>query len=213
MKTNDLIKDLAQKLDPAHDVHFYRTTLLVWLTGTLGLVGLFFFLIPFRGDVEHCLTSPSFNIEVLLSFSLFLVATYVAYHSSVPSLLNQWEQWAGAILLAMLVVVTITKISFQDLPSEFWGEMDLFRGRCGPILLILAALECTMGLALARRAAPVRPALTGAWVAVSAGALGLLATQLICDHENFLHLVVWHGLPFGLIVGAGILAGRKLLKW
>lgn len=213
MKTDDLIKDLSGKLKPHEGADFYRRSLMIWLAGTIGLVALFFFIIPLRGDISHCVVSPLFNLEAGLSLALFFMASYTAYRSAVPGLMTLWEQRAGMVLIGALVLIAFLKISFMDLPGELQCEMDFYRGRCGPILLILAGFESALGFMLARRAASTKPALTGAWIAVAAGAMGLFATQLICDHDNFMHLVVWHGFPAALLVGVSAAVGRKALKW
>jgi hypothetical protein len=127
--------------------------------------------------------------------------------------LQSFDRQLGMILFVVLAVMLLSKLSFSTLATEFPGEMDFYRGRCGPIMLILGALDTGLLMALARRGAPTKPRLTGLWIALSAGVMGLFVMQFICAHENFLHVLIWHLVPVGLLAAGGYSLGRRLLRW
>ncbi len=212
MQTNDMIKKLSADLTPPVP-HFYRSLLLWWLGGTAALLAFFFFFIPLRPDLWSRFQSLPFQAETLLLITLFGTATWIAYRSVIPGLMGRAEQLMGIIVTGLLGVLLISKLSLASFATEFRDEMSFYRGMCGPILLSLAVAETVLGVILARRAAPTNLVRTGAWIGVSAGALGLLATKLICDHENFFHLLIWHAVPAGALVGTSAVAARRWLHW
>ncbi len=212
MKTHDMIQNLSNEPKPDQP-HFYRSSFLIWSLGTTALLALFFYLIPTRADLSLKLASTSFQTETLLLFILFFVSTWLAYRSAIPGLLGQQEQLIGVALIAVFGAFVLSKLSISGLANELHMEMDFYRGRCGPILLILAGLQTIVGMFVARRAAPTNLYRTGAWLGVSAGAMALVTVQLFCDHENFLHVVIWHALPATFLVGTGALLGRRFLRW
>jgi hypothetical protein len=213
MKTDDLIKNLSTELRPAETKLFYATSFAAWLIGTFGILALSFYFLPFREDLLPRFHSIFFVTETALCFALFLVAVLVAYRSSIPSLFQLKDSRVGWAILALLGVMVASRVSVADIRAEFLGEMSFYRGRCGPIMLILGTLDTVLLMALARRGAPIQPRVTGLWIALASGALGLLVMQFICDHENFLHMLLWHALPMGFLMAAGAAIGQRVLRW
>jgi hypothetical protein len=212
MKTDEVIDRLAHGLKPTA-ASFYRATLLWWSAGTAELLGLFFCMMPLRGDLLHKWAAPSFDLETLFLLAIFVTSTWLAHRSSIPGLITRGEQWVGVALIVTFGVFIASKFSISSFATELGLEMNFYRGRCGPIVLVVASLQMMIGMLIARRAASTNLYRTGAWLGVSAGALALVAIQLICDHENFLHLLLWHAAPAALIVGVGSVVGRRFLRW
>lgn len=212
MKTGETIDSLSKELKIS-DKNFYRNSLLMWLTGTALLLGLFFYSIPLRPDLVDNLKSAFFQVETAVIVALFFISSWLAYRSSVPGLLGSQEQVLGWILIGLFVIFLISRITVAGFYTEFQGEMDFYRGRCGPIFLIFAGLQTGLGLVMARRGAPTRLFRAGFWIGMSSSALGLFALQMICDHDNFLHLLVWHATPVALLVGATSAISGRLLRW
>jgi hypothetical protein len=212
MKTDDLIGQLSTDLQAAKK-HYYAASFLMWLAGTLGILTLTFHFLPFRPDLAERLSSPFFVTTTVLCFVIFCMSVFVSYRSAIPGLLQTRDHLIGIVLLIITAGVLLSQLSSLPLQSEFLGEMDWYRGRCGPIMLIIGTLDTALLMVLARRAAPVRPIFTGVWIALAAGAMGLFVMQFICTYENFLHVLLWHMLPVGILITVGALSGRKLLRW
>lgn len=213
MKTNDLIHNLASELKEPSGVGFYTVSFMTWAATSLALLALAFSILSFRHDLIYRLSSGLFQTETTLYLALFFISAFIAYRSSIPTLLRPQEQRVGWGVLALSMGVLISQVSFIGLKTEFLGEMNFYRGRCGPIILAIGVLDALLIMALARRAAPVNPSLTGAWIALSAGALGLFSMQFVCAHGNFLHMVIWHAVPVAMLAGGGAVFGKRLLKW
>jgi hypothetical protein len=138
----------------------------------------------------------------------------LVYRSSIPSRLKRGDQSLGLFALAgVAALLAIRLLRTGRIGGEFPGEMDLHRGQCGPIILTRGIIAGAGFFAWARRAAPTRQGLTGLWIAVSAGCLGSFAMQLVCAHDNALHVWIWHVTPVVLLAGAGTVLGGKLLRW
>ena len=211
METPDLIDKLTGELKRERRV--FSATFGAWSTASLLLVGAMLVVLPFRADLPGRSASAFFRTETLLFLALFFASTFVAFRSAVPSLLRSAEVRLGVGLLVLAVLGIVSRFSFGQLGAEWAGEMDFYRGRCGPIILILGGLDVALIALLARKTAPTRPWLTGAWIGLSAGSLGLFGMQFICSHENFLHLFIWHLVPVAALVAGGDVIGRRFLRW
>ncbi len=213
MKTDDLIKNLSVKLPGSHKPGFTRGLMFIWMAATIAMLAISFYLMPIRPDFADRSQAPFFRAETAVFLFTFLAAAVVAYRSSIPGLLSKRDQLIGLIFLIATTALVVSRLSFTALHAEWLGEMSFYRGRCGPILFMLGAIEGALTLALARRLAPTRPAYTALWLGLSAGTMGLFFMQFICDHENFLHLAIWHLTPVILLAGVSAIVGKKFLRW
>lgn len=48
---------------------------------------------------------------------------------------------------------------------------------------------------------------------LSVAAFGALGTQLICQNDDLLHILLWHVIPVIAIGSAGAVLGQLLLRW
>lgn len=212
METEKLIKTLSEKYEPT--APFAPRALAFWALMSGFFLALYLGLLPARADLGARLTSALYQAETTLFGALFLTISYVAYRSLIPGMLRGRDLWPAWIMLGLGVLLAFAHPGpWRGFAADLDREMDFYRGRCGPLLLLIGGLETVAGFWVARRAAPTRPLLTGALIGLCAGALGLFATQFICAHENFLHLVVWHFVPVVSLVGAAGLWGQRTLRW
>jgi hypothetical protein len=86
-----------------------------------------------------------------------------------------------------------------------------FSQPCQDFLEQKLALGCAL-LAL-RHGAPERPDLAEAAAGVFAGAIGAAFYATHCPDDSPLFVATWYSLAIGLVVVAGKLAGRQLLRW
>jgi hypothetical protein len=157
MKTEQFVKNLTNELKPGDDGHFYLKAFLIWAGGTLALLAVSFWFFPMRIDLASRMHDVFFEGETWLCFALFLMATFVAYHTAIPGLLGQRERiWAWA-LIGVLTYVLLAQMSTSDLLNEFKGELDFYRGRCGLFIFILGVLETAFVFVLVKRAAFINP--------------------------------------------------------
>lgn len=213
MKTDDFIKNLSEALPGTQKPRFYRALFFGWAVITLGVLGLSYYLLPTRPDFAVRSHATFFHMETAFFFLTFLVTSYVAYRSSIPGLLTQRDLLIGLIFIMAAAGFVALRFSNTALPAEFLGEMDWYRGRCGPVLFIVGMIQAVFCFALARLTAPTRPVLAATWLGLSTGAIGLFVVQFICEKENFLHLAIWHLTPVVLLAGVSAIVGKKALRW
>lgn len=213
MKTADLIKDLSTGLKPAKGGGFFRQWMLLFVLATAAIAGLAYYVLPLSPDISVRAQKIQFWVESALWLLAFAVAAGIAYRSAIPGISSIKEQTWGILLLAALGIMILARIPSADPGAELLSEMHLYRGNCGLIILIVAALEGSVFLLLARKAAPTHLALTGAWIAVSASCLGIFLMQFICVTDAGIHILIWHVVPMMLLAILGSWLGRRLLRW
>ncbi len=213
MKTDDLIKDLSSHLTPSPEGRALRTILVLWMLGSLFVLGLSLFILPIRFDLNDRILSFFFQSETTAIFIVFLTAAFVTYRSSLPGQLQRRDKVLGGIALSVFILMLLSKMSIHTVSAELFNELYMYRGWCGPTILGVALLEAVLVFTVARLGASTHPAVTAAWGSLSAGALGLFAMQFICFRENFMHVVVWHFTPVAILLVSGVYFGRRLLKW
>jgi hypothetical protein len=164
---------------------------------------------PYRAYLPTDLTQPMFWVESVFWILASIAAAICAYQSSFPI----WPKYQTKIftggLIAALILYTLTKGG----DGSFSSELGLERGGCGIFIFLFGAISAGWMVTVIRKAAPTRLAEAGAWSAASAGCIGATFMHLVCPHENFVHLLLWHFSPVILLVAIGAGTARKVLSW
>jgi hypothetical protein len=219
MKTDQLIDKLKRDLKPVQKSVWAADALLLWLLVSCAVVGLALFVLPIRPDLRSRLPSTYFQLETILCIGACMSAVLIAYRSSIPGLLGEWEEKLGLLLLLLMGGALMSKMMLLglhpdlSLKHEFLMELDFYRGRCGQMMLIIGMVGASALTFISRRNAPTKLYRTGLWVALAAGCLALTAMQFVCDHENFAHIFLWHMVPVMLLALGGAALGKKILRW
>jgi hypothetical protein len=212
-KLQDLIQGLSEDLAPQRQAVSASGFMVRWgvAGGVLVLLMLTF---QVRGDLSVRAMEPRFWLESGFWLLSAAIAAALVYRSSIPSLLRKRDQnWGFFALAGVLALLAFRLANSGAMNAELPGEMDLHRGRCGSIILGVGIVAGLGFFAWARQAAPTRQGLTGLWIAVSAGCLGSFAMQFVCEHDNVLHVWIWHVTPVLLLSCAGMALGRRYLRW
>jgi hypothetical protein len=64
-----------------------------------------------------------------------------------------------------------------------------------------------------RRAAPVRPGVTGALLGLAVGAGVAAGYALYCTEDSPLFFMLWYSLAIGIVAGCGAILGLRFLRW
>jgi hypothetical protein len=78
-------------------------------------------------------------------------------------------------------------------------------------MLLQGSLPLLAFVLLRRGSDPVHPALTGAALGATAGAVASVLAYVRCPHTDPFHCVVAHVLPIVVLTLAGFVAGRALI--
>ncbi len=130
------------------------------------------------------------------------------------SMLGRSRNWLlcgiALIPLGLLAWKLSWSLAFGD-PMAQWLERPGLK--CLSLSLLVAAGPLLAFLAaVARRSAPVQPALNGAAIGVASGACAWVALDLWCPVASVSHVLLGHVLPLCILAGTGALLGQTLLS-
>jgi hypothetical protein len=212
MNNQMLIKNLAKDLAPWKSIDSLPVFFLKWLILSAVFFGINASWMPWRLDFHQVATDSAFMLENCLWLTLLLTSAFALYESAFPQ--NETKKFSVLSLITFIVLIILSFKNHQASFAEQWiPEMDLWRGRCGFIISFFAVLETPFLVMWAKRGAPKSAGMAGAYAALSSASLGCLLMQVICDHHNSLHLILWHFIPLALMSFAGFLIAKKVLRW
>lgn len=98
----------------------------------------------------------------------------------------------------------------EQWPNLMWGQNHEF---CLQAISIIGLPILLTLLLVLRYAAPAQPMLAGALCGWFSAALAGLIYALHCPDDSSFFVIVWYGLSMGCLTLAGLLIGRRILKW
>jgi hypothetical protein len=212
MKTDILIKDLAQDLKPWRPLDSLNLYTLKWFSISLLIFGICAWLMPWRLDFTTALESFMYHLENFLWVVIALGSAFALHESAFPESDTRPYKIICGISLAILMGLAFKEHS-SDFLTQWAPEMDLCRGRCGFIISGFAILETPFLVYWAKRGAPRSAGLSGLYAALSSASLGCLLMQMICMHHNSLHMILWHFLPLSMMCFIGFMTAKRFLRW
>lgn len=217
-RTRELVRRLSEEARPMRVVPSLGRFMAVWAIACTLFFAPALWLAPTRWDMGYRVAEPVFWVETGLWVLAAAACAAAVYRGSIPGMVatvaarRRERLWTG-LPIAAAIGIWASRLGSDHWLRECSDEMSLWRGRCGFIIFALGLAVGTLYFRWARRAAPVHPASTGVWAALSAGSLGAFSMQLICAHDNGLHLWIWHVVPMALLAGLGAVLGEKHLRW
>ncbi len=176
----------------------------------LGLC-LFMAVCGLRANLFGALQNPVVLAKSVLPLILGGLALRLALSSARPE--------AELRLLALAVPAGVAAILFGvwaagTAPPDLWPAI---RGNTALDCLIsvsgLSIGPVVVGVAMLRRGATTRPALSGALIGLAAGGAVAAGYALHCPEDSPLFFVVWYGLGIAIAGAVGALAGHRFLRW
>lgn len=206
--TDDLIRQLAASPVPKP---FHPGAAAAAMLAVLApALGLFWLVFGLRADLAGAWGDLTVQAKTVLPALLALAAIRPALRSSRPEgRVALWPLAIPAGLAGAMVLYRLSQAGGARL-AETLGQTAL---ACLTAILLLSLPPLLAGLILLRRAAPARPALTGALLGLAAGAAVAAGYALHCTEDSPLFFVLWYGLAIGLVAGCGGWLGQRLLRW
>ncbi len=207
--TEDLIRRLAASSPPPRLTAGAAAAPI--LTGLVLTVGLFLLLAGPRADLAEAMATPEVAAKMLLPLVLAVLALALALRSARP---------AGVFRPRLLVIPVAAALALfavhlvQTSPARIVpGILGHSAAACLLSITALSAPAIAAGLAIFRRGASLRPALTGGLIGMAASAGAAAGYALYCTEDSPLFFTIWYGLAILICTGIGALAGRRLLRW
>lgn len=211
MQTDDLIARLSQDLAPRRPLsQVYATGLLI---GTVVAGLLFVSTLGLRPDVDHAIHTVRFVFKFVVTLSLAVAATGVLFPLSRPgALVGGWTWILAAVPCLLLIAVAAELIA---VPEAAWGARLVGSNAllCSVAIPFLSAGPLAGLLVCLRYGAPTSPGLTGAVAGLAASGVGAPFYASHCPDDSPLFVVTWYILGTAIVVFAGSVLGRNLLRW
>ena len=217
-KTNDLITKLCGDLkNPSESKNWFVRYWSIWAVFTLVLAALTYgitVLVPQEAHLPHDLGSPIFKMEVLTWFSIAVLASIIAYLSSVPQKKNGFIIPGAYLALTILTASIAIRFDYAHIAQDFVAELHFWRAGCGMFIAVSAATSTWALFTVMRRAAaPLHVQKTATWAALSLGAFSAMLMHMVCVHVSSAHVILWHALPMALVILWARFSSKTLLRW
>jgi hypothetical protein len=175
-----------------------------WLVATAAMLAT----APLRpGALAQIASSARFDLELLAGLATGLAAAAAA--TALASVREASWRIVGPPVLALGLWAGLVALRWIDpaLASPLVGK----RPHCVVEIFAYAVAPLAVGLAFARRLAPLDRPWCGALWALAAGAVPALLMHVACAHEAA-HVLRLHLAPLLALAGVGALAGRLALR-
>lgn len=213
MRADDLIVELARKASPVTPLASPSVRFARWAVVMSGLAAVGVFLWGPRADLAAALRQPAYASRLIITLLTALLAGAAAFVLSVPGAERSRAQRmlpfvavsAWAVLLAVLLVGGGDPVARVMAFPVNWP--------CGFKILSFSLIPAVVLFTLLRRAAPLQLVWSAALAALTASALGAVATQFICPVDDPAHQLVGHVAPVVVLAMTGTALGYRSLDW
>ncbi|MDC7787093.1 NrsF family protein [Rhodoplanes sp. TEM] len=212
MKTDDLVRALAA--DAAVRERPLAVALPVAAAAGLAVaLALFAVALGPRPDIATAAQTLRFVLKPVEMGLFAIVAVVLAVRLAEPGAPVR-RLVAGLAAPAGLLGVAVTA-ELATVPSAEWGRRLVGTNArvCLVSIPLLAAPVLVASLWALRRGAPVHPAGAGAAAGLFSASVAAALYALHCGDDSPLFVATWYSLATVLVVAAGALAGRRLLRW
>jgi hypothetical protein len=177
------------------------------------IVGLAVFMMMLgpRHDLPSAMHSLRFQLKFVVTAAAFLAGLVLALQLSRPG-----RRATPAMLLPLFGIVAATVLwEAVTVPQSQWAArlVGVNAAICVASIPVIALAPLAAVLLAMRSAAPTRPARAGAAAGLLAGAVAATFYGSHCPDDSPFFVAVWYTLGIGIVVVAGTLLGRRLLRW
>lgn len=212
MRTQELIRTLAQEAEPVRRLPHPAFRTVLWMVLAVGSVGAVVFWFGLRGDLAAKLGEPRFIIEIAAAFLTSVMAAAAAFCSGCPGR-PFWERLAPFPFLAVWLV-SLGEGCWRELSQAGAGRasfgIDL---ACSEKIFLLSLVPAGIMLVMIRKGAPIAPFATAGLGALAATAMAAAGLRLFHTQDTSMMLIVWQFGTVVLLAGLAALAGRLVLPW
>lgn len=211
MNAEELIRILAQDATPPW--RFRRVLAWAVLGGALISALVFFAAIGVRPDIGEAMETMRFPFKFVVTLALAIAATGLVSRLARPDARPGRWRWALAIAPALLVLAVIAELS--AMPPASWGPRLVGTNArfCVTLIPLLAIGPLACLIFALRQGAPSRPGLTGAVAGLAASGIAATFYASHCTDDSPLFVATWYPIATAIVVLAGYMAGRRLLRW
>jgi hypothetical protein len=209
MNTDELVQKLAQELEPAAPLPRPVARAGPWFAGAALYIAALAIGMGFVNGYPDGVDVTFWTVQVA-AIVTSLLASAAAFASVVPGLPSRSRFLAIAAAALWLVALATTSTADADWSAvssathEWWCVGFIVAGGA-PLLVVLARML--------RRGAPLNPATTAAFAALSVAALANVGACISLPHANNAITLAWHGGVIAAVTMGAAACGRLLFFW
>jgi hypothetical protein len=214
MKTEDLINALAEDHAARPWPGSLRQTFFVAVALGLVIAAIAFALVlGVRPDISIALRTWRFDFKLVMTVTLALTSAWLVWRLSRPAIDPRPAELAMAI--APLLVLGAVTYELWSIPKPEWLPRAIGSNSVACLLSISFLSLAPLGGAFyaLRQGAPLRPGFAGAAAGLLASALAAMLYALHCPDDSPLFGAVWYTAAITVVAAAGMIAGRRFLRW
>ena len=209
MNTDDLVQKLAHGLEPAAPLRRPAARAGAWFAGAAVYIAALAIGMGFVNGYPDGVGVTFWAVQVA-AIVTSLLASAAAFASVIPGLSSRSRSLAVAAAALWLVMLAATSTGDSDWSAvssathEWWCVGFIVAGGA-PLLVVLARML--------RRGAPLNPATTAAFAALSVAALANVGACISLPHANNAITLAWHGGVIAVATMSVAACGRLLFFW
>ncbi|HEY0121258.1 MAG TPA: DUF1109 domain-containing protein [Rhizobium sp.] len=211
MKTDELINLLSE--DAPVRMRLGRTMALALLIGAAISIALMVSTIGIRHNMQTAFETARVSFKICETLLLAILASRLVFQIGRPGVSMKARGLALLVPAALLVVALLAELFV--VPEQNWQVSMVGKNAAFCVFFIpILSLAPLAGFLLAlKNAAPGNPGLAGAVSGLAAGGIAAAIYAWHCPDDSPLFLASWYGLAITIVTVAGLLIGRRLLRW
>jgi hypothetical protein len=196
MRTDDLIRQLSEGLEPVRRVAPPWQAALAWLVLAAALMGAAVAVSGFRHDIAERLALPHEQVNLIAALLTGIAAAVAAFQLALPDRDPRW-----AMLPLPFAVMWLSGLGWgclRDFAEQGWPALSTSFECMRFIIGFSVPLTAAM-LWMARHAAPIRPGPVAALAGLAAAAVASVGLSLVHHLDAAAMVLIWHGGAVALV--------------
>ena len=212
MRTDDLIADLSDRLEPVRYGALTRMLVLAVVVGVIGSTILMLSALGLRHDFARAIVSFGMWTKLVYTFAIAALGFWLVQRAGRPG-----ADMGAIARILLLPVLAIALLALAQLTTPGADIRHLILGHSSRVCAFLVTLTGLPTLAATfwalKRMAPTRLTLAGVGAGLFAGAAGAFVYSFHCTEGSAPFIGIWYSLGIALTAAIGGFLGRNLLRW
>ena len=212
MRTDDLIADLSDRLEPVRYGALTRMLVLAVVVGVIGSTILMLSALGLRHDFARAIVSFGMWTKLVYTFAIAALGFWLVQRAGRPG-----ADMGAIARILLLPVLAIALLALAQLTTPGADIRHLILGHSSRVCAFLVTLTALPTLAATfwalKRMAPTRLTLAGVGAGLFAGAAGAFVYSFHCTEGSAPFIGIWYSLGIALTAVIGGFLGRNLLRW
>jgi len=214
MRTEDLINALALDHAARPRPAPLRLTFLAAIgAGFACAVVAFALALGVRPDVASAVETWRYDFKFIMTLTLAFTSARLVWRLARPGADARSAEFA--MMTAPVLLLCAVAYELWAVPGNSWLPRAIGTNSvaCVVSITLLSLAPLAAAFYALREGAPLKPGLAGAAAGLLASSLAATLYAMHCPDDSPLFGAIWYTLAIGVVSFAGMLAGRRLLRW